>query len=627
MQKETSMTKARLAIWLVSGCVALWVGTASAATVEQVLQFRPKQDGVAISTPSAQETSACRVSWTANPRGGGAWLLLDPQGRPLRRLVDTKGDNKPHIWSYYKDGVEVYREIDSRMEGEAEQYRWLNTGGMKWGVDINHDHKIDTWKMISAEEVSQELMQAVIVRDFARVQALFITDAEITALNLAPAEAARIRELQKQAYAKFQDTVAKAANFSDKTRWVHLETGAPQCLPADVFGTKQDVIKYSRGTTLCETNGKNDWLQTGEMIKVGLTWRIIDAPAIGDGAGDVATATADPALQPLLDQLRDHDAKAPKSSAPGMSAQIVEYNLARTNLLEQIVAKVKPEDREQWIRQIADCLSAAAQNSTDGDRTGYDRLVRLEEQLVKAIPASNLAGYVTFREMQAENALRMSKPGPDLAKAQDEWLARLTKFVSTYARAEDTPEALMQLGMVSELVNKESEARKWYQQLTKDFSDNVLAARGQGALRRLDLEGKVMELSGPTLNGGQFNINQLRGKTVIVYYWASWNKDRCVGDFAVLKQLLDTYGAKGAGVELVCVNLDNTAEEANAFLTRSPSPGTHLFQPGGLESPLATQYGIMVLPNLFLVDKDGKVISRNIQQVSGLEEEIKKRAN
>ena len=33
-----------------------------------------------------------------------------------------------------------------------------------------------------------------------------------------------------------------------------------------------------------------------------------------------------------------------------------------------------------------------------------------------------------------------------------------------------------------------------------------------------------------------------------------------ISDFAVLKSILDTYGAKGAA--LVCVNLDNTAEEA-----------------------------------------------------------------
>ncbi|HEV3442984.1 MAG TPA: TlpA disulfide reductase family protein, partial [Gemmataceae bacterium] len=137
----------------------------------------------------------------------------------------------------------------------------------------------------------------------------------------------------------------------------------------------------------------------------------------------------------------------------------------------------------------------------------------------------------------------------------------------------------------------------------------------------------VMELAGPTLDGATFNISQVRGKMVVVYYWASWNKERCVGDFAVLKQLLDNYANKGAGLELVCVNLDNAVEEARAFLARTPAPGIHLFQPGGLESPLATQYGIMVLPNLFLVDRDGKVISRNIQQVGSLEEEIKKRSN
>jgi hypothetical protein len=618
------MAKARIKVGLLASCLLLWGGTALAATPAQILQYRPKQQGVVISTPAPQEYEACRVSWTKQPRGG-IWLLSDPQGRPLRRLVDTKGDNKPHVWSYYLDGVEVYREIDGDLDGEPKQYRWLNTGGMKWGVAVNGDHKITSWKMISAEEVSQEVLQATLTKDFARLQALFISEAEMTALGLPAGEANRIRELQKQAYAKFQDTVGRLPHLGDKTRWLHLETTAPQCLPADTLGAKQDLIKYGRGTILCETGGKNDWLQTGELLKVGLTWRLVDAPSVGDGTGDTATATLDPALQGLLDQLREHDATAPKSSEATNASQVVTYNLARANLLEQIVAKVKLEEREQWIRQIADCLSAASQNSPAGDKNAYNRLVRLEEQIVAGVPGSPLAAYVTFREMQADNAAKLAKPGPDVGKLQQEWLDRLAKFVSTYPQAEDAPEALMQLGMVSEFVNKEIEAKKWYSRLAKDFADHALAAKAQGALRRLELEGKPLELSGALLGGGTFNLAELRGKMVVVYYWASWNRDRCVADFAVLKQLLDSYGSKG--LALVCVNLDNTAEEANAYLQRSPAPGVHLFQPGGLESPLATQYGVMVLPNLFLVDKDGKVLSRTIQQVSSLEDEVKKRLN
>jgi len=132
----------------------------------------------------------------------------------------------------------------------------------------------------------------------------------------------------------------------------------------------------------------------------------------------------------------------------------------------------------------------------------------------------------------------------------------------------------------------------------------------------------VLELSGSQLDGSPFNVADLRGKMVVVYYWGGWNKQRCVGDFATLKLLLDTYAGKLA---VVCVSLDNTINEARAFLQQVQAPGIHLFQPGGLDSPMATQYGIMFLPHLFLVDKDGKVLSRSVQQVSGLEGELKKR--
>jgi hypothetical protein len=136
------------------------------------------------------------------------------------------------------------------------------------------------------------------------------------------------------------------------------------------------------------------------------------------------------------------------------------------------------------------------------------------------------------------------------------------------------------------------------------------------------VEGKLLEISGTQLDGSPFNIADLRGKVVAVYYWGGWSKERSVGDFATLKLLLETYAGKLA---VVCVNLDNSPEEAKAFLQRVPAPGIQLFQAGGLDSPLATQYGIMFLPHLFLVDKDGKVISRTVQQVSGLDEELRKR--
>src|SRR5947209_18287287 len=88
------MTRIRMVAGLLGGCLLLWAGAALAATPAQILHYRPKQEGVVISTPTAQEEETCRVSWTANPRGGGVWLLVDPQGRPLRRLVDRSEERR-----------------------------------------------------------------------------------------------------------------------------------------------------------------------------------------------------------------------------------------------------------------------------------------------------------------------------------------------------------------------------------------------------------------------------------------------------------------------------------------------------------------------------------------------------
>jgi thiol-disulfide isomerase/thioredoxin len=175
--------------------------------------------------------------------------------------------------------------------------------------------------------------------------------------------------------------------------------------------------------------------------------------------------------------------------------------------------------------------------------------------------------------------------------------------------------------MVSEFVGKETEAKNWYDTLSKQYPKHPLAKKAQGAVRRLDAEGKQMELTGTTLGDGRpFDIGQMRGKVVIVYYWASWN-NACISDFAKIKSLQASFASKG--LELVCVNLDNNPGDAVNFLNRTPVQGIHMYEAGALESPLAIHYGIMVLPNLFLVGKDGKVVSRSIQ-IGGLEDEIRK---
>ncbi len=619
----------RIGVWVAASCLLLGgVGRAHAAappTVAQMLSFRPRQEGVVITTPAPEKQSGCKVELVKGQGGrGSGWVLKDESDNLLRKFFDSNDDGRVDVWSYYKDGAEVYSEIDTTYTGKPDQYRWLNAGGMKWGVDETKEGRIKYWKAISPEEVSQELLQALIAHDQARFQALVVSETEIKALGLAAAQTERIREQVKTAAEKFQDTVTKLGpKLNPKTSWLHLETAAPQCVPSETGG---EVIRHARGTVLFDVGGGNDWVQTGEMIQVGVNaWRLAGGPTPGAAPPAAADGTPgaieNPEVQKLVEELTKLDKEIPPSEN-GPSAASVRHHLARADLLEKIVAKVKPQERDPWIRQVADSLGTAAQSSPAEDSTALERLRSLEAQLVKYLPGHNLTAYVTFREMQADYSAKIAAKKVAFEKVQAEWLERLGKFVQAYPKADDAADALLQAGMVAEFLGKDVEAKNWYAQLVRNYADKPQAKKAEGSVRRLDLEGKPLKLSGPLLNDSNtaFDLEQLAGKVVAVYYWASWNS-HSPGDFAKLKTLVETYGSKG--FDVVCVNLDSSAEEARRFVRNATPVGTHLYGAGGLEGKLAIDYGITVLPNLFLVGRDGKVVNRSAQ-IGNVEEEIKK---
>jgi thiol-disulfide isomerase/thioredoxin len=633
------MAKARMRAGLVTVCLVFLAASATAGaapTVAQMLSFRPKQD-IVCTTPTADEQARCTVELVKAARGSG-WMLKSPTGEPLRRYMDTNGDNNIDVWSYYYKGVEVYREIDSRYTGKVDQYRWFHHAGAKWGLDPVGDGKIKSWKVIAPEEVSQEVLQALIKRDYSRYQALLLTEAEIKTLDLPAPEADRIRDVLRKAQAKFQETASKLTGMNANVRWDHLELALPQCVPADTNNMHQDLIRYTSALVFYQTGDETKGpieakgLQLGELIQVGSAWRLIDAPVPGSlvrDPGDSGSVT-NKEMEGFYRELGELDKTAPQGSAN--AAELYAYNSKRANILDKMIAladklgpkEVKPEDREQWVRQVADCLAVAAQNSPGSDKSAYQRLVSLRDKLAKDQPGSNLAGYVTYCEVMSDYNIRSANPKEDINKVQKDLLDKLAAFVQDYAKAENTPDALMQLAMISELMNEEGQAKKWYEMFCKNYATHPQAAKMKGAWDRLELNGKELVLAGSALmSGSRFDVKSLRGKVVVVYYWASWN-GQCAGDMEKLKNLLTVYGSKG--LEVVCVNLDNTPAEAKNFVQGKPAPSTQLYEPGGMSGKLGEQYGIMVLPTMFLTGKDGKVIN-HAEQMTTVEDNVKKALN
>jgi thiol-disulfide isomerase/thioredoxin len=320
-----------------------------------------------------------------------------------------------------------------------------------------------------------------------------------------------------------------------------------------------------------------------------------------------------------MDKLQELDKTAPAIGTNG--AAMAKYNMARAALLEQLVAGIPGKDGEQWLKQLADCLATAAQNSSPEEKAPLLRLTELRTQLEKQLPKGAMTAYVAYREVNAEYLPKLqAAKGNDFIKIQDGMCEALKQFVTKFKDSEDAPEAAMQIANNNDWAGKESDAKTWYTTIIKDYPQSRFALGAAGALKRLGLEGQPLELVGPTFAGGQFNIGQLKGKVVVTFYWASWNP-QAAGDLAKLAALAKEYGKNG--MEVVTINLDDKQQAGVQTLQKAQVPGVHVFEAEGLNGKLATDYGITVLPNLFLVGKDGKVVSRTVQ-MNTLEDEIKK---
>jgi thiol-disulfide isomerase/thioredoxin len=609
---------------------------AATPTVEQALKLKPVQADVEYDIPTGEDLKGCTIS-AGKVGGATGWIVRDATGHLLRTFVDTNGDNVVDQWCYFRNGVEVYRDIDSNFNGKADQYRWLHTAGMKFGLDRDENGSIDAWKAISAEEVTGEVVRALATKDNARFGRLLLSGDELTALGLGDAKAKELAARVAAAPPKFDQLQRSWAGRPESTKWLHFGAMQPGVVPAQKDEAEKDIVVYENVVALIELNGNPSQVWIGTMVQVGATWRLIDAPrTLAENEAPIASDNsfffrapppkhpepvtpqggADEKMQKLLTDLEALD---PKVSQAATDSEKAKLNQQRAEILEQLAdASATPQDRAQWIRQMADTISAAAQ--AGHFQSGVERLKTLYDKEAARPDNKPLSAYIKFRHITAEYTIGLQAEKPDVAKLQEAWLANLKEYVKDYGDSPDTAEALLQLAIAEEFAGKEKEALEWYDRIVKDFAQAPAAAKARGAMTRLNSVGQVIQLAGPTLTGERADLSQFRGKVVVLHYWATWCEP-CKADMQKIKEVYAQLGRNGFAP--LGANLDAKKDEAVEFLNTNRFPWPHLHEPGSLDGRLANELGVLTLPTMLLIDKRGKVVNRNLS-IAELETEVKK---
>ena len=599
----------------------------AAPTAEQALLLKPIQSSVEYAKPSRDESKRC----TIKPERDGketSWVVRDPSGQVIRRFADTNGDNVVDMWCYYLNGLEVYRDLDSNFDNKADQYRWLHTGGTRWGIDRNQDGKIDSWKQISAEEVAEEAVLALQQQDKARFARLLISESEIKGLGMGSDLAKQVTGLRKNAMGSFTKIASSQKSVNSKSRFVDFGAAKPGVVPAGSGGSTKDVLVYENASALIDNGGTPEQVLLGSIFRVGDGWRLVDAPTIGDsrpelssvfsipGRATLGSGGAEPTdqMQKWMEQLEQLDKKSPRGDK-----EFASLTNERATLLAKLADATSGEESRQWYSQLADLLNAAAQSN--GYAAAVKQLAQLESAPGVKRLGKEMVGMMRYRRISAEYGLALRNPKADYPKVQATWIKNLEAFVKAFPTGPEAADAMLQLGMSEEFSGETDKAKAWYGQLRKEFPRTTPGRKAAGALWRLDSVGKVFPLSGNAIGGGKIDLTKspYRGRTVVVQYWATWCEP-CKDDMKQLAKLQQKYGKKLA---VVGVNLDNSVEQAKAYLKQSGNKWNHLYDEQGLEGQRASEVGAMTLPLMILVDKQGKVVNRTLHG-GELEDELKR---
>lgn len=112
----------------------------------------------------------------------------------------------------------------------------------------------------------------------------------------------------------------------------------------------------------------------------------------------------------------------------------------------------------------------------------------------------------------------------------------------------------------------------------------------------------------PTLDGEQIQLAELRGRWVVINFWATWCAP-CVAELPLLQQLAEQHPNKLA---VLAVNMRENEDDVRAFIAQHEIDLQVLMQP---DDQTLIDYGVQGLPLSIVVSPGGEVVRRHVGPV------------
>ena len=253
--------------------------------VEKALSYKPVQKAFSdYDVPSRDEAKKCEIEKTMKKYNRPGFEVTDANGKLLRLFFDNNRDNSLDSWSYFKDGIEVYRDTDTDFDGRADEFRWLGSAGTRRGLDTDKNGKIDRWIMLSASELAEEVFHSIRTADEARFQKLLVSQRDLAGLKLGSMKS-DISSKLKSADRSFEKFARSQKTIKTQSKWTQFGSTRPNLIPKGTLGIEQDLLIYDHAAAVFENGSKFGQISLGTIIEVSPNnWRVVELPQlVGEG--------------------------------------------------------------------------------------------------------------------------------------------------------------------------------------------------------------------------------------------------------------------------------------------------------------------------------------------------------